>query len=381
MTLPIPIKDRLKGHFEGYNLSDKNFVVFSAHPSIDIYAEKICSFLGRPHGKRTISSFKCGESYLCLDESVRDKNVYLIVPIVPDVNSRIVETLFYIDALKAAEAKDINIIMPCLPYARQDRRNEKREHIGTRVLAECFDAIKGSNKMRLITFDMHSAQTEAAYRDTDIEPLRLHSLFAHIVRNFLSEGNLSEITLVSPDFGGVKRLEKLKERIALNSEMCGEGSCDVKVAFIHKKRTAHNQSEVCELVGDIKGRTAILVDDIFDTGGSMINAATAVKQMGAKKVHVLVAHSYFTEPSIKRLSEAQKSGFIDKFVFTDTIRLDEKKFSEIKSSGAKVHMIPTTILLADVIARIENGKSLSSIYDESDYVEKLYEDINPKELE
>jgi len=376
MTLSIPVKDRLKGHFEGYNLSDKNFVVFSAHPSIDIYAEKICSFLDTVHGKRTISSFKCGESYLCLNESVRDKNVYLIVPVVPDVNSRIVETLFYIDALKAAEAKEINIIMPCLPYARQDRRNEKREHIGTRVLAECFDAVKGNTKMRLITFDMHSAQTEAVYRDTDIEPLRLHSLFAHIVRNFLSEGNLSDITLVSPDFGGVKRLEKLKERIASNNN-----SCDVKVAFIHKRRTAHNQSEVCELVGEIKGRTAILVDDIFDTGGSMINAAIAVKNLGASKVHVLVAHSYFSDPSIKRLAEAQKSGFIDKFVFTDTIRLEDVQFTEIKLTGAKIHMIPTTILLADVIARIENGQSLSSIYDESDYVERLYEGITPKELE
>ena len=376
MTLPVQVKNRLKGLFEGYKISQDNFVVFSAHPSIDFYAEKICSFLEKKHGNRSVSKFKCGESYLCLNESVRDKNVYLIVPVVPDVNSRLVETFFYVDAFKAAEAKEINIIMPCLPYSRQDRRNEKREHIATRVLAKCFDAVKGSNKMRLITFDMHSAQTEAAYRDTDIEPLRLYSLFAHVIKTFLVEGNLNNVTLVSPDFGGVKRLERLRDRIS----SCN-GVCDVKVAFIHKKRTGHNKSEICEMVGDIHGRIAILVDDIFDTGGSMINAAKEVKEMGAKEVHILVAHSYFSDPGVSKIAEAQKSGYVDKFVFTDTIRMEDEKYAEAKLLGAKIHMIPTTILLADVIARIEKGLSLSSIYDESDYIEKLYDGIVPKEID
>jgi ribose-phosphate pyrophosphokinase len=375
MSLPKLVKGRLKSHFHKYGLRNSAMSIFSAHPSIDKYTEKVCNFLEVAPGKRSVSSFKCGESYICLDSGVRDKNVYLIVPCVPDVNSRLMETFFYIDAFKAAEANEINIIMPSLPYARQDRRNEKREHIATRVLAKCFDALKGSNKARLITFDIHSIQTEAAYRDTDIEPLRLYSVFSHFILNFIAKEELHNLTLVSPDFGGVKRLEHLKERIAGKSK-----SCDVKVAFIHKRRPAHNQCEMCELVGEIKGRTAVIVDDIFDTGGSMLNAAKSIKEMGAKKVHALIAHSYFSGDSIQKLAEAQRKGYIDKFVFTDTIRLSDEKYKQVKQNNARIFMIPTTILLADVIARIQRGMSLSQIYDDSDYIEKLYKNVTLKEL-
>lgn len=372
MSLNEDVKDRLKDLFDSYQIYNEPITIFSAHPSIDVYSEKISNFLGLNLAKRQITEFKCGESYICLDESVRNKNVFLIVPSIPDVNSRLIETFFYMDAFKAAEADEINIILPCLPYARQDRRNEKREHIGTRVLAKIFDSLQGSSKTRLITFDMHCAQTESAYRNVDIEPLRLNALFANIIKKFIS---YNKMTLVSPDFGGVKRLESLKKSLSL-----GNGDCDISVAFIHKRRTGHNQCEACELVGEVSDRTAIIVDDIFDTGGSMINAARSVKAAGAKEVHVLVTHSYFSGDAIEKLAKAQNDKIIDKFIFTDTIRMSEEKYALVKKHDLKLYMIPTTILLADVIARIQKGLSLSPIYDDSTYIGKLYEGINPKEV-
>ncbi|MBN2881840.1 ribose-phosphate pyrophosphokinase [Candidatus Woesearchaeota archaeon] len=365
MSLPEDVKIRLEKHFSDF--SKGSCAIFGVSDDLNVYTSKLCNLLGVEPFSRSVCSFKCGESYVCLNSSARGKNAYLIIPVLPDVNSRLIETFFFIDALKSAEVKEINLIFPCLPYARQDRRNDKREHIGTRVLATCVDALKGSTKLRVITLDMHSSQTEAAYRDTDIEPLRLNSLYSYVIRKFVGT---EKLTLMSPDFGGVKRLEKFHV----------EG-CSSRVAFVHKKRSAHNVSEVCEIVGDIEGRNVIMIDDMFDTGGSMINACRAAKELGALKVDVLVTHAYFSGDAISKLASAQKAGYIDKFIFTDTIRLDDSKYEEMKRLGVRAYVIPTTIFIADVIYRLQNGLSLSPLYSHPDYIEELYSDVGLRKIE
>lgn len=369
MTLPSGIKNRLQKHFLDYSLSNQYMSVFGVSDDLNIYTQKLCGFLGIEREKRTVSSFACGESHVCLNSSVRNKKAYLIIPVLPDTNSRLIETFFFIDALKSAEISEINLIFPCLPYARQDRRNDKREHIGTRVLANCIEGIKGTTKTRIITLDMHSEQSEAAFRDADIEPLRLNSLYSYFIKKLFGVKNL---TLMSPDFGGVKRLEKFK--------FIEEPVCDVRVAFVHKKRIGHNKSVVCDVVGEIKDRDVVIIDDIFDTGGSMIKACRAAKNLGAKTVNVLVTHAYFSKDAISELSKAQKEKIIDKFIFTDTIRLSDENYKKIVQFNVDAYIIPTTLLIADVIARIQLGKSLSPLYHEGTYIEELYSDVEPKKV-
>jgi len=369
MTLPKAPKKRLMKHFSKYSLDNDYMSVFSVSDSYNVYTQKICNFLEISPYNRKISNFKCGESYVCLNSSVRNKKAYLIIPVNPDVNTRLIETFFFIDALKSGEISEINLIFPCLPYARQDRRNDKREHIATRVLAKCIEGLKGTTKTRVITFDMHSAQSEAVFRDADIEPLRLNSLYSFFIQKIFGIKNL---TLMSPDFGGVKRLEKF--------EFIKNSSCDVRVAFVHKKRVAHNKSEICEVVGDIKNRDVILIDDIFDTGGSMLGAVSHAKKSGAKSVNVLVTHAYFSGDSIQQIAKYQREGILNKFFFTDTIRLSDDSYKKIIENKVEAYIIPTTVILADVIARIQLGKSLSPLYHEGNYIENLYKDVKPKRV-
>lgn len=362
---------RLKKHFSQYDILAERVAIISAHSGMDPYVEKIAKLLGIGLTNVTRTTFACKESYICLEESIRHKNVYLFVPIEPNVNARIMETLFFIDALKASEAEEINLIFPVLPYARQDRRNDKREHIATRVLARCFDAIQGNSKMRLITLDLHAPQIESAYRDTHIEPLRGYQLIALYIKKIL--GKRTNVTLASPDFGGLKRLEMLLEKTGLSKQ-------NINVAFTHKHRTAHNESVVSHIVGDVKDKHVILIDDMIDTGGTIINSAKIMKENGAIGVDIIVTHGYLNGKAIERIATAQKDGHVRKVIITDTIPPREKKIEEIHKFGAEIYMIPTTVIFAEIIGRIQRHMSLSSLYLNTKNFGKLYEGIEAKKL-
>jgi ribose-phosphate pyrophosphokinase len=366
---PIPEDqhERLVSYFWQYDILFDKVALISTHESMDEYVNQIAEYLGIKASEATRTKFACGESYICFEESVRNKSVYFFVPATPDVNSRIMELLFFIDAAKDAEAEDINIIMPCLPYARQDRRNDKREHIATRVLASCIDALKGSNRARVITLDLHSPQIESTYRDTHIEPLRVNQLFGLFINDILAEVD-EEIVMASPDFGGIKRLEKLVGEVRLHRK-------NISLAFAHKKREKHNEVTLQHVVGDVNGKHVILIDDMVDTGGTLIKSAEAMKNKGATGIDIFATHGYLNDPAIERFANAQKKGIIRSITLTDSIKLSEERRQQIVDAGLNIHYIPTTILFADVIARIQRNITLSPLYVNISYLENLYGDI------
>lgn len=282
------------------------------------------------------------------------------------------ELIFFIDAAKAAEAEDINIIMPCLPYARQDRRNNKREHIATRVLATCIDALKGSNRARVITLDLHSPQIESTYRDTHIEPLRVNQLFGLFINDILAEVE-DEIVMASPDFGGIKRLEKLIDEVHFDRK-------NISIAFAHKKREKHNEVTLQHVVGDVEGKHVILIDDMIDTAGTLLKSAEAMKEKGATGIDIFATHGYLNSPAIERLARAQNNGIINQIILTDSIKLSEEKKQQISDAGLSINFIPTSILFADVIARIQRNITLSPLYVNSSYLENLYSDVELEPL-
>lgn len=367
-------KLRLQHHFKKYDLLDSKLALISAHRSMDSYVQKIAQLLNLRTTPITNKKFACGESYVCLNESIRNKIVYLFVPFTYNVNSRVIETFFFIDALKAAEAKEINLIIPFLPYARQDRRNHKREHVGTRVFATCLDALNGSStKLRLITIDLHSPQIESAYRDTHIEPLQMFSLYGSLIEGLIKKEN-DVAVIASPDFGGVKRIEKILATSALKDKSLG-------VAFAYKKRTAHNKSEVKTIVGDVKDKYVILIDDIIDTAGTLIDAARMFKDNGAKKVDIIVTHGLLNDPALERMRDAQKKKIVHQLIITDTVPLSESKKELISEYGIKIKIIPTTVLVADVIARMQRDESLSFVYGNTKYISELYKGIELKKFD
>lgn len=371
MSLQKRIKDRLLKHFARFDLVKDKVAIISGHSSMNVFVQKICALLGVEKTDATIKKFKCDESYVCLNESVRHKHVYLFIPVIPDVNSRIMEMMFFVDALKAAEAEEINIILPCLPYARQDRRNDKREHVGTRVLSRMLDAIKGSTRTRVITLDLHSPQIESVYHDTHIEPLRVFQLNAIYINKIIK--NYDKVTLGAPDFGGVKRLEQFVKETSLCKS-------DINVAFTHKRREAHNQCEVGHVVGDIDGRNVVMIDDILDTGGTLVKSAKAMKNYGAKNIDIFITHGHLNDPAISILADAQKEGIINSLTITDTIRLSDEKYEQVKSAGLKLQVIPTSILFAEVIGRIQRNMTLSPMYLNTEYLANLYKNIKPKQI-
>ncbi len=365
---------RLRQHFKKYDLLNSKLALISAHKSMDDYVGKIANMLNLKVTPLVNKKFACGESYVCLEESIRNKIVYLFVPFTTDVNSRVMETFFCIDALKSAEAKEINLIIPFLPYARQDRRNHKREHVGTRVFATCLDALNGSStKLRLITIDLHSPQIESAYRDTHIEPLQMFSLYGSLVEGLIKkEGD--EGVLASPDFGGVKRIEKILATSALKDKSLG-------VAFAYKKRTAHNKSEVKTIVGDVENKYVIVLDDMIDTGGTLVDAARMFKDNGARKIDIIVTHGLLNDPALERMRQAQKKKIVNQLIITDTVPLSESKKDLISEYGINLKIIPTTILVADVIARMQKDESLSFVYGNTKYVSELYKGIALKKFD
>ncbi len=297
-------------------------------------AEKICAYLAIPLGRANVKTFSDGEIFVEIQENVRGADVFVIQPTCPPVNDHLMELLIMIDALRRASARRITAVIPYYGYARQDRKVIPRTPITAKLVA---NLITVAGARRVLTIDLHAGQIQGFF-DIPVD----HLYAAPVLITYLKEEfRGKEIVIVSPDAGGVERARAYAKRL------------NAGLAIIDKRRLRPNESEVMHVVGDVKGKVAIIVDDMIDTAGTICKAAEALYERGAKEVHGMATHPVLSGPAIERLKKSPMKSV----VVTDTIPLREeaKKLKKIK-------VLSVAELLGEAIRRIHNDDSVSSLF-------------------
>ncbi|KXA14978.1 ribose-phosphate diphosphokinase [Fusobacterium equinum] len=298
-------------------------------------AQKIAEKYGMELGKAEVVRFKDGEVFVKIDETVRGRDVFVVQPTSEPVNENLMELLIFVDALKRASAKSINVIVPYYGYARQDRKSSPREPITSKLVA---NLLTKAGVTRLLTMDLHADQIQGFF-DIPVDHLQALPL---MVKYFKSKGFYGDkVVVVSPDIGGVKRARKLAEKL------------DCKIAIIDKRRPKPNMSEVMNLIGEVEGKIAIFIDDMIDTAGTITNGATAIMERGAKEAYACCTHAVFSDPAIERLTASS----LTEIIVTDSIRLPERKKID------KVKILSVDELFAEAINRVVHNQSVSELFE------------------
>ena len=267
--------------------------------------------MGLELGKAFVGKFNNGEVQVMIDESVRGKDVFLIQPTSQPANDNLMELLIMADALKRASANHITAVVPYYGYARQDRKTRGREPITSKLVA---DLMTTSGITRVVTVDLHAGQIQGFF-DVPVDHLGSASIIARYINQKKEETDLGDIVVVSPDLGGVTRARDLADRV------------NAPIAIIEKRRPRPGVAEVMNIIGDVEGKTCIIVDDIVDTAGSLCGGAKALKERGAAKVMAACAHAVLTDPAVERIQNSD----ISELVITNTIPLPaEKAIDKIK---------------------------------------------------
>ncbi|EHR37919.1 ribose-phosphate pyrophosphokinase 1 [Facklamia languida CCUG 37842] len=300
-------------------------------------ATKVAESMGVELGKITLSQFADGEIRVNIDESIRGSHVYVIQSTSNPVNDHLMELLITIDALRRASAKTINVVMPYYGYARQDRKAQSREPITSKLVA---NMLENAGASRVVALDLHAAQIQGFF-DIPVD----HLLGAPLLANYFIDRDLvgDEVVVVSPDHGGVTRARKLAEFLKS------------PIAIVDKRRPKPNVAEVMNIIGDVKGKTAVIIDDMIDTAGTITIAAQALIELGAKEVYACCTHAVLSGPAIERL----ENSIIKKVIVTDSIRLpDHKKID-------KIDVVSVDQLIGEAIKRIYENRSVSPLFNET----------------
>jgi ribose-phosphate pyrophosphokinase len=311
---------------------DPNLKLFTlgSNPAL---AEQIAEKIGVELGKSSVSRFSDGEIQINIEESIRGCDVYVVQSTCAPVNQHIMELLIMIDALKRASAKTINIVMPYYGYARQDRKARSREPITAKLFANLLET---AGATRVITLDLHAPQIQGFF-DIPID----HLLGEPILSEYFKSKNFGDIVIVSPDHGGVTRARKMADRLK------------APIAIIDKRRPRPNVAEVMNIVGNIDGRVAILIDDIIDTAGTMTLAANALVENGATEVYACCTHPVLSGPAIERIQNSN----IKELVITNSIPLPEDKKID------KVTQLSVAPLISEAIIRVHEEQSVSTLFE------------------
>lgn len=313
------------------NYRDPKLKVFACNSNPDL-AQAICKRIGVPLGKANIGKFSDGEIRVHINESVRGADVFVIQSTSDPVNQHVMELLITVDALKRASAKSINVVVPYYGYARQDRKETARDPITAKLVANLLETA-GAN--RLISMDLHAIQIQGFF-DIPVD----HLLGVPILGDYFLAKNLDDVVVVSPDHGGVTRARKLAQRLK------------APIAIIDKRRPEANVAEIMNIVGNVQGKTAVLIDDIIDTGGTITLAADALADSGAKEVYACCTHPVLSGPAVERIQNSK----IKELVITDTIPLTEEK------QFAKVHILSVAPLMGEAIIRVHEELSVSKLF-------------------
>ncbi|MBD8071017.1 ribose-phosphate diphosphokinase [Bacillus sp. PS06] len=296
-------------------------------------AEEIAKEVGIELGKCSVDRFSDGEIQINIEESIRGCDVFVIQSTSGPVNEHIMELLIMIDALKRAAAKTITIVMPYYGYARQDRKARAREPITAKLIANLLET---AGATRVITLDLHAPQIQGFF-DILID----HLMGVPILADYFKNKNLNDIVIVSPDHGGVTRTRKLADRLK------------APIAIIDKRRPRPNVAEIMNIVGHIEGKTAILIDDIIDTAGTITLAANALIENGATEVYACCTHPVLSGPAIERIQNSK----IKELVVTNTIELPEEKKID------KIVELSVAKLISEAIIRVYEDQSVSTLFD------------------
>lgn len=302
----------------------------NANPAL---AKEICDYLGLPLGEAFVGRFNNGEVQIMIDESVRGKDVFIIQPTSYPVNDNLMELMVMADALKRASARHITAVVPYYGYARQDRKTRGREPITAKLVANLMQT---AGITRLVTIDLHAGQIQGFF-DVPVD----HLFGASILAKYINEKNMEAVIVVSPDLGGVTRARDLADRIG------------APIAIIEKKRPEPGVAKVMNLIGDVAGKNCIIIDDIVDTAGSLVEGAKALEEFGAKSVTAAVTHAVLTDPASERIANSN----IKELIVTNTIPLPEN------CNLPNITQLSVAPLLGEAIMRIFHEVSVSNLFD------------------
>jgi ribose-phosphate pyrophosphokinase len=306
--------------------------IFSGNSNIEL-AKEICDGLGMELSASKIKKFSDGEINVDIKESVRGMDIYVIQSTCPPCNDHLMELLLMLDAFKRASARSITAVIPYYGYSRQDRKVAPRTPISAKLVA---DLIQVAGATRVVCMDLHAGQIQGFFNIPVDNIYATPVLLDYINKNFDGE----DVVIVSPDAGGVERARAFAKRIHAG------------LAIVDKRRPEANISEVMHIIGDVEGKTAILLDDMVDTAGTLTQAAKALKAQGAKEVYACCSHGVLSGPAIERIEKSE----LKEIVVTNTIpRRDGNKSS-------KVRYVSAGSLLAEAVKRIHCGESISSLF-------------------
>jgi len=297
-------------------------------------AQEIGAYLGVPDGPRVIKRFADGELYIQIQESIRGCDVFLIQPTCAPVNDHLMELLIMVDACRRASARQITAVIPYYGYARADRKTAGRESITAKLVA---NLLVTSGVDRVLAMDLHSSQIQG-YFDIPCD----HIYGSPVLVDYLSARDLGEVVVVSPDVGGVARARAFAKRMH-----------DAPLAIIDKRRSGHNVAESLTVIGDVAGKTAILIDDMIDTGGTIAQGGQLLRERGARRVLACATHPVFSPPAIQRLSEP---GLFEEVLVTNSIPIAPE------CSFPQLQVLSVAKMLGEAIWRIHEESSVSSMF-------------------
>jgi len=310
----------------------KDLAIFAGN-SNPALVEKICNYLDLPLGGAKVKTFSDGEIQIEIYDNVRAKDIFVIQSTCSPVNDNLVELLLMIDAFRRSSARRITVVMPYFGYARQDKKVAPRVPISAKLVADLL-TIAGTN--RLITLDLHAGQIQGFFN------IPVDNLFsAPVIIDYIKTYFNDNLVIISPDTGGAERARAFAKRL------------DAGLAIIDKRRDAPNQSEAMAVVGDVTGKVAVILDDMVDTAGTLVNAAAAVMNEGAKVVHACCAHPVLSGPAIDRIQDSVLSTLI----VTDTIPLSNKA-----AACKKIKLLTISELIGESIIRSYRGDSVTSLF-------------------
>mgnify|MGYP004455410091 FL=1 len=309
--------------------SNMKLFACNSHPEL---AKEIADLMGVELGKATVSKFSDGEISVSIWESVRDKDVFIIQSTGNPVNDNLMELLIMVDAMKRASAGSINAVIPYYGYARQDRKAKARDPITAKLVA---DLLVAAGVDRVITMDLHANQIQG-YFDIPVD----HMIGLPTLTEYFLKKEMEDVVIVSPDHGSVPRARNMAERM------------NCPIAIVDKRRPEPNKSEIMNIIGDIKGKNCIILDDMIDTAGTITNAANAIKDMGAKEVYACATHGVLSGPAIERLEKSA----IKELVILNTLPIPEEKRID------KMKILSAAPIFAETISRVYTHGSVSAMF-------------------
>ena len=299
---------------------------------------KLCKNIARQLKLKLLNShikrFADGEVYIEINENIRGNSIFVIQSTSNPANDNLMELLICIDALRRSSAKNITAVIPYFGYARQDRKVVPRTAISAKLVS---NLITNAGANRILSVDLHAGQIQGFF-DIPVDNLFATPIFSRYIKNKM---NLKNIICVSPDVGGVERTRALSRRL------------NVSIAIIDKRRPAPGKSEVMNIVGNVKNKNCLIVDDIIDSGGTIVNAAKALKEKGAKDVYVFITHAVLSGQAVNKIENSE----IKKLITTDTID-NSKKIG----SSRKIEIISLAPMISEAMKRIANSTSVSSLF-------------------